>query len=347
MVAAVLGKQLRVLRTSGNLNNEYGLPLCLLRAEAYHDIAVLEMGMSAAGEIAKLASIAEPNEGLITNVNPVHLEFFKSIDGIAAAKAELLAGLVAGAGGDRRAYLNNDDSRVRRMSRRFDGEIVTYGVRAIAAFQARSVEVLGLDGTAFTVHHGRRDVNFVLPMAGAHNVSNAVAAISVGATHGVDWQPMREAIEGMVGEKMRGAVVRFREGFAVINDCYNSNPAAVEAAVAALDMSAPGRRVAFLGDMLELGPQGPELHRETGRKVAARLDAVVGVGALARHFLEGAREAGLPATALLSFPDSPSAAAAASGLVRPGDAVLVKGSRGVRMEQVVDALTAALGQAEG
>src|SRR5438128_4747981 len=190
MTAAVLGKKFTVLRSVGNLNNEFGMPLCLLRVERYQNIGVLEMGMSAKGEIRKLASIAEPNEGVITNVNPVHLEFFKSVDEIAEAKAELLEGLHD----PKTAYLNNDDSRVRAMARQFNGKIVTYGIKAVASFKVQQVQDLGLDGSAFTVHHGRKDVNFVLPLLGQHNVANAVAAIAVGATHEVGWEQIREAL---------------------------------------------------------------------------------------------------------------------------------------------------------
>src|SRR3989475_4315281 len=155
MIAAVLGKKFTVLRSVGNLNNEFGLPLCLLRAERYQNIGVLEMGMSAKGEIRKLASIAEPNEGVVTNVNPVHLEFFKSVDEIAEAKAELLEGLHD----PKVAYLNNDDSRVRAMARQFNGKIVTDGIKAVASFKVQQIQDLGLEGTAFAVHHARRDVN--------------------------------------------------------------------------------------------------------------------------------------------------------------------------------------------
>src|SRR5205823_11188413 len=158
MISAVLGKKFTVLRSVGNLNNEFGLPICLLRAEKYQTIGVLEMGMSAKGEIRKLASIAEPNEGVVTNVNPVHLEFFKSVDEIAEAKAELVEGLHD----PKVAYLNSDDSRVRAMARKTDGKIVTYGVKSVASFKVQQIQDLGLDGTAFTVHHGRRDLNFVL-----------------------------------------------------------------------------------------------------------------------------------------------------------------------------------------
>src|SRR6516225_8320295 len=198
MVAAVLGKKFTVLRSMGNLNNEFGLPLCLLRIERYQNIGVLEMGMSAKGEIRRLASIAEPNEGVVTNVNPVHLAFFKSVDEIAEAKAELIEGLHD----PKIAYLNNDDTRVRGMARNFTGKVITYGVKSLAAFKVHQIQDLGLEGTAFTVHHGRRDVNFVLPLLGQHNVANAIAAIAVGATHEVSWEQMRDAINEMKPEKM-------------------------------------------------------------------------------------------------------------------------------------------------
>src|SRR5438093_7388889 len=220
LTAAVLGKKFTVLRSVGNLNNEFGLPLCLLRVERYQNIGVLEMGMSAKGELRKLASIAEPNEGVVTNVNPVHLEFFKSIDEIAEAKAELVEAL----NDPKIAYLNSDDSRVRAMARKTDGKIVTYGVKSVASFKVQQIQDLGLDGTAFTVHHGRRDLNFVLPLLGQHNVTNAVAAVAVGATHEVAWEQIREALAEMKPEKMRGQVLRFREGFSVIDDTYNFNP---------------------------------------------------------------------------------------------------------------------------
>src|SRR5215468_12087556 len=196
-IAAVLSKKFTVLRTVGNLNNEYGLPLCLLRAEKYQTIGVLEMGMSAKGEISKLASIAEPNEGVVTNVNPVHLEFFKSVDEIAEAKAELIEGLHE----PKVAYLNNDDSRVRAMAQRFSGRIVAYGVKSSASFKVQQIQDLGLDGTSFTVRHSSRDLQFVLPLLGQHNVANAVAAIAVATTHEVPYEQIREALAEMKPEK--------------------------------------------------------------------------------------------------------------------------------------------------
>jgi UDP-N-acetylmuramoyl-tripeptide--D-alanyl-D-alanine ligase len=339
MIAAVLGKRFTALRSVGNLNNEFGLPLCLLRAERSQSIGVIEMGMSARGEIRRLAAIASPNEGVITNVNPVHLEFFKSVDEIALAKAELLEGLVD----PRRAYLNNDDSRVRGMARNFNGPIVTYGVKSVAGFRAVAAQDLGLEGTAFRVKHGRREIDMVLPLLGRHNVVNALAAVAVGATHGVDWERIREAIGEMKPEKMRGQVVRFREGFVAVDDSYNSNPKALTEMIRFLGKIAGfKRRIVVAGEMLELGPESHELHRACGREaVKAGITSIVGVQGAAAEILEGARAAGANPAELTFVPDAAAAGAALERMVRPGDVILFKGSRGVKLEQALNTLRAA------
>jgi UDP-N-acetylmuramoyl-tripeptide--D-alanyl-D-alanine ligase len=338
MIAAVLGKKFTVLRSVGNLNNEFGMPLCLLRVERYQNMGVLEMGMSAKGEIRKLASIAEPNEGVVTNVNPVHLEFFKSVDEIAEAKAELVEGLHD----PKVAYLNSDDSRVRAMARKTDGKIVTYGVKSVAAFKVQQVQDLGLDGTAFTVHHGRRDLNFVLPLLGQHNVTNAVAAVAVGATHEVGWEQIREALAEMKPEKMRGQVVKFREGFAVIDDTYNSNPRALSEMIRFIGrLQGWQRKIVFAGEMLELGSEGVELHRACGREGAkAGLELLVAVRGQAKEILEGALEGGMDRSRLKFVADSVEAGELLARTVRKGDVVLLKGSRGVKLEQAINTLRA-------
>jgi UDP-N-acetylmuramoyl-tripeptide--D-alanyl-D-alanine ligase len=344
MIAAVLGKKYTVLRSIGNLNNEFGLPLCLLRVERYQTMGVLEMGMSAKGEIRKLASIAEPNEGVITNVNPVHLEFFDSIEGIAEAKAELLEGLME----PRLAYLNNDDSRVRAMARKFSGKIVTYGIKSVAAFKVQQVQDLGLEGTAFTVHHGRRDVNFVLPLLGTHNVSNALAAIAVGVSHEVPWEEIRTAIAEMKPEKMRGQVIKFREGFAVIDDSYNSNPKALTEMIRFLGrLQGYSRKIVVAGEMLELGPESEELHRACGKEAAKIAPAmIIGVQGEARAVLDGAREAGIEEDRLRFAADAVQAGELLARTVKSGDVVLIKGSRGVKLEQALNTLRAAFASME-
>ena len=344
MVAAVLGKKFTVLRSMGNLNNEFGLPLCLLRVERYQNIGVLEMGMSAKGEIRKLAAIAEPNEGVVTNVNPVHLEFFKSVDEIAEAKAELLEGLHDPKVG----YLNNDDSRVRAMSRKFSGKIITYGIKSVAAFKVQQIQDLGLDGTAFTVHHDRRDLQFVLPLLGQHNVANALAAIAVGATHDVSWEQIREALAEMKPEKMRGQVVKFREGFAVIDDSYNSNPRALSEMIRFMGkLQGFQRKILVAGEMLELGPEGSEMHRNCGREAAkAGFETIIAVQGQAAEILEGAFEAGMDRSRLKFGRDAVETGDILARTVRKGDVVLIKGSRGVKLEQALNTLRAAFSSME-
>lgn len=344
MIAAVLGKKFTVLRSVGNLNNEFGLPLCLLRVERYQNIGVLEMGMSAKGEIAKLASIAEPNEGVVTNVNPVHLEFFKSVDEIAEAKAELIQGLHD----PKIAYLNNDDSRVRAMSRNFSGKVVTYGVKSAAAFRVQQIQDLGLDGTAFTVHHGRKDVNFVLPLLGQHNIANAVAAIAIGVNHEIGWEQIREALSEMKPEKMRGQVIKFREGFVAIDDSYNSNPRALSEMIRFLArLQGYQRKILVAGEMLELGPDGPELHRGCGREAArAGLELVIAVQGQATEILEGALESGMNRTKLKFARDAVQAGDLLARTIKKGDVVLIKGSRGVKLEQTLNTLRAAFSSME-
>jgi len=336
MVGAVLSRKFNVLRTIGSLNNDLGVPLTLLRLEPSHNMAVLEMGMSAKGEIRRLAEIAEPNEGLVTNVNPVHLEFFKSVDEIAEAKAELLEGLFE----PRTAYLNNDDSRVRAMARKFDGRIVTYGVKTAAGFRVQQIQDLGIEGSTFTVHHGRRDAKFALPMFGTHNISNALAAITVGASHDVPWDEIQVAVAGLKPEKMRGQVTRFREGFAAIDDSYNSNPRALTEMIRFVGkLQGFSRKLVVAGEMLELGTESAELHQSCGREAAqAGVDLVIGVQGIASEILQGARASGMSEEKLKFMPDAGAAGEFLASTVRSGDVVLVKGSRGVKLEQALNVL---------
>jgi UDP-N-acetylmuramoyl-tripeptide--D-alanyl-D-alanine ligase len=339
MIAAVLSRKFTVLRSIGNLNNEFGLPLCLLRVEPIQTMAVLEMGMSAKGEIRKLAGIAEPNAGVITNVNAVHLEFFDSIDGIAAAKAELLEGLIE----PRVAFLNFDDPRVRAMAGKFSGKVVSYGIESEAMFKAHHVRELGLDGTAFTVRHQNDqggDQDFVLPLLGQHNIANAVAAIAVGVSHEIPWNDVRDALAAMRAEKKRGEIVKFGDGFAVIDDSYNSNPKALTEMIRFLGrLNGFSRKVIVAGEMLELGPASAELHRECGREAASTGAALLlAVQGTARSILDGARDAGMEEARLKFVPDAAEAGEVLARFVRSGDVILVKGSRGVKLEQVLTAL---------
>ena len=338
MTAHLLSTRGPVLKTEGNLNNQYGLPLTLLRLAPEHTAAVVELGMSAPGEIRALAALAEPDVATITRIAPVHLEFFPSVDAIAAAKAEILEGLREGG----TAILNGDDPRVRAIGERFRGRVVWFGRDRRCDVSAEDARALR--GSGLTLRVAGRAVDVTLPLLGPHFVENFLAAAAAAHVLGVPAEAMAEAATSLRPARHRGEVVRLGEGVTLLDDCYNSSPEALEAAVTALALVPGRRRVAVLGDMLELGASGRALHRERGRALAGRVDAVLGVGPLAREIVEGAREAGL--TALEHFATAAEAAAALPALVRPGDAVLVKGSRGVKLETVVAALAARFGEGE-
>jgi UDP-N-acetylmuramoyl-tripeptide--D-alanyl-D-alanine ligase len=335
MTAALLESGGPVLRTAGNLNNEYGLPLTLLGLREEHTAVVLEMGMSASGEIRTLSAIAEPDVAVITRVAPVHLEFFGSVDAIAEAKAEILEGVRPGG----TAVLNGDDPRLRRVGESWGGRVVWFGRdrrHDVSAERWRGT----VFGMRFDLRVDGRSVHVALPLAGPHFIENFLAAAAVAHVLGVGADTMAEVAAGLTPAPHRGEVRRLGEGLTVIDDSYNSSPDALEAAVLALTLAPGPRRVAVLGDMLELGEAAVELHRGSGRALAGQVDVVVGVGPLAKEIVAGAREAGLPEDATVHFDDATAAAAAVGDLVRPGDAVLVKASRGIQLEKVVDALAA-------
>jgi UDP-N-acetylmuramoyl-tripeptide--D-alanyl-D-alanine ligase len=298
--------------------------------------------MSAAGELRALSALARPEVAVITRVAPVHLEFFASLEDIAAAKAEILEGLAPGGV----AVLNGDDPHLRRIGQAHRGRVLWFG--RDRAFEASAESWRGtVHGMRFDLRLGGRTLEVALPLPGPHFVSNFLAAAAAAHALGLEPEEIAEAASDLRAARHRGEVVRLGEGLTLLDDCYNSNPVAVEAAVAALGLAARGRRVAVLGDMRELGPSAPERHRQTGEAVGGKLDVLVAVGELAGHFLEGARQAGLGPSALHALPDAAAAAAAVPGLLQAGDAVLVKGSRGVRLESVVDALIARFGREEG
>jgi UDP-N-acetylmuramoyl-tripeptide--D-alanyl-D-alanine ligase len=341
MTAALLASRGPVLRTAGNLNNQWGLPLSLLGLREEHTAAVLELGMSAPGELRELSAIAEPDVAVITRIAPVHLEFFASVDAIAEAKAEILEGLRPGG----TAVLNGDDPRLRRIGEAREGRVVWFGRHRrfdVSAERWRGTAF----GMRFALRVEGRTVEVALPLAGPHFVENFLAAAAVAHVLGIRPETMAEAATDMVPARHRGEVRRLGDGVVVIDDAYNSSPSALAAAVVALRLAPARRRVAVVGDMLELGETGPALHRQAGRELAATVDVVVGVGPLSKDTVAGAREAGLPRESLAHFDDAPSAAEAVGEIVRPGDAVLVKASRGIHLETVVDALARHYGEGE-
>jgi UDP-N-acetylmuramoyl-tripeptide--D-alanyl-D-alanine ligase len=340
ILAALLASRFRVLKSEGNLNNEYGLPLQLLRLDDSDEAGVVELGMSHAGELRRLAEIARPDVGVVTRVAPVHLEFFASVDEIALAKRELIEGL---AGRESVAILNADDSRVVRFAEVAPGRVVTFGFSNGADFRAENIHDRGVEGTEFDFVGPADRARLTLPLAGRHNTSNALAALAAASVWGVGTAEAKDVFPRLEPAGMRGRVLRYDAGFSVINDCYNSNPVALAAMIEMLvHTPASGRHILAAGEMLELGPSSPELHREAGRAAAAtgNLDWIIGVRGDGESFIRGAIEAGHPASRAKFIGSSGEAAGFIADLLAPGDLMLVKGSRGVKMEHIVEALDA-------
>ncbi len=336
-IAAVLGAQFHVLKSHGNLNNGFGLPLQLLKLEREHDVAVIEMGMSSAGEIAALARIASPEWGVVTNVGNAHAEFFPDgIAGVARAKYELIESLPAHGV----AFLNCDDAYVSQFGRDFAGRAIYFGHGPCADPRAESTESLGTEGLRVHVQAGERRASFHLQLLGEHNVSNALAAIAVGMASGIPLESCCAALAALQPDERRGRVIGFR-GAKVINDSYNSNPEALKAMIdtlARLPVAENGRRILVAGEMLELGPQSAALHSACGEKAAAAgIDLVIGVRGQARDIVAAAARHGAQA---LFFETPEEAGEWLRQNVEPGDAVLLKASRGVRLERALEVMNA-------
>jgi UDP-N-acetylmuramoyl-tripeptide--D-alanyl-D-alanine ligase len=327
-IAHVLAAEYRVLKSEGNLNNHFGLPLQLLKLEPKHKIAVIEMGMSHAGEIAALAKLAQPNIGVVTMVAPVHLEFFDSIKGIARAKYELIEHLPHGGC----AVLNADDEYVSQFGRDFHGTVLLFGVKHPADVRAEHVEMLGSGGSKFDLCFQKERIPAVMPLIGEHNVYNALAAVAVGLHHGVGLREAVDSLKTLQAADKRGQVLEIARA-TVVNDCYNSNPKALNAMVDALAKMPAQRHIVVAGEMLELGSEGEKLHRECGEYLAGKADVLLGVRGLAKAMVEGANAAGVGAEFVASAEEAGDWLAKN---VRPGDAVLLKASRGVKLEGALE-----------
>ncbi len=339
MIAAILSRRLHVLRSPGNLNNDFGLPLALLGLEPEHEVAVMELAMSAAGEIARLARLAEPQVGVVTNVAPAHLQFFDSVDAIALAKRELIDYL-ATTGSGAVAVLNEDDERVRKFAEGFPGQVVTFGFSRYATFRATEFIVDTPQMSTIRVTSPAWSDNFPLPLLGRHNVQNALAAIAATSPFHIPPEEIGEALLNFHTLHQRGEILTLPGEVTVINDCYNSNPLAMESMLETLG-TWPGarRRIVVAGEMLELGPTSPELHRGVGRKCAPSGVAwVIAVQGDAQFIVEGAVEGGIPSSRVRFFPDARSAGEFCRTLIAPGDVILVKGSRGAHLETVIEML---------
>ncbi len=340
MIAAILAERGPVLRTEGNLNNEVGVPLTLLGLTGQHLAAVIEMGMSHPGEIARLTALAAPQVGVVTNAAAAHLEGLGSIDGVADAKAELYAGLPPGGV----AVVNADDARMLGRARASGRRLLTFAVGRQRRGDVAVLEVLSqdADGMRFLLGVGNRELQVKLPLVGAHNATNAAAAACAAIALGCSDQEIVRGLAGVrpVGRRLR--LERLPGGLLLLDDCYNANPLSMVAALrtlAELARSERGRALAALGDMLELGPGEAELHREVGAE-AARLPVarLFGFGPRSRETLTGALAAGLPADRTFHGEDVAALAAAVRSAAAPGDVLLVKGSRGMKLERLVEAL---------
>jgi UDP-N-acetylmuramoyl-tripeptide--D-alanyl-D-alanine ligase len=342
-IATVLATRFRVLKSKGNLNNHFGLPLQLLKLTPEDEIAVVEMGMSGAGEIAALCQVAAPDWGVVTNVGNAHAEGFSDgIAGVARAKYELVAGLSPNARERAVAFLNADDAYVSQFGRDFPGRAIYYATKSVAAavadVRAEEIEELGPAGSKFRVVMADGESASVrLALLGRHNVANALAAIAVGRQAAIPLARCVEAIASLKPEDKRGELIEWN-GATIINDCYNSNPEALQSMIRTLAAVPAKRRILVAGEMLELGKRAAELHRECGQAAAAAgIDVVIGVRGLAQEIVAGVE--GNKTKAI--FVETPQAAGEwLKQNLNAGDAVLLKASRGVRLEQALTTLTA-------
>jgi UDP-N-acetylmuramoyl-tripeptide--D-alanyl-D-alanine ligase len=338
ILAALLGTRFRVLKSEGNFNNEYGLPLTLFHLDETHQAAVLEMGMSRSGELARLADIARPDVGVVTRVAPAHLEFFASVREIALAKRELIEGLN---GRDSVAVLNADDALVADFASHAPGRVLTYGIASAADFRAEDIEDRGALGSTFVLVQGGKRVRLELTLAGRHVISNAIASLAAASVWGIGAAEAQDVLRNLHAPAMRGELLRFTNGAALINDSYNASPAALHAMISVLAATPDyRRRILAAGEMRELGQTSPQLHREAGAFAAntGKIDWIVGVAGDSAQIVEGAVAAGLPQSQTKVFNSSEEAAKFLVDFVAPGDLLLVKGSRGVKMERIVEEL---------
>ncbi|MGC8794311.1 MAG: UDP-N-acetylmuramoyl-tripeptide--D-alanyl-D-alanine ligase [Bryobacteraceae bacterium] len=337
-IAALLATAMPVGKSEGNLNNQVGVPLSLLRLPEEAEAAVLELAMNHPGEIRGLAELSRPEIAVVTNVGHAHAGFFASLEEVALAKRELIESLPA----DGVAVLNADDARVAAFASVHPGLVVTFGFSEKADVRAEQVE-LGPAGSCFLVE----GIRFECPLPGRHGVMNVLAALAVARLFGLAFERLREPVRKLEAGSMRGR--RFtHKGVTVLDDCYNSNPEALRTMLETLAATPARRRIAVLGEMLELGRWAEALHREAGRRVVeCGVNVLVGIRGAARLMVEEAVRAGMPPGAAFFFEDPAEAGRFLRGLLEEGDAVLFKGSRGVQVERALQEWLSATGAEEG
>lgn len=332
LAAAVLSREFDVLKSEGNLNNEIGLPLTLLALDTRHQHAILEMGMYARGEIAMLCSIARPVVGVVTNVGPVHLERLGTIEAVARAKAELVEALPS----DGVAILNYDEPLVRQMAGATKARVLFYGLDPAAEFWADHIRSEGLEGIHFEMHYRGESLHVQVPLLGRHSVHTALRAAAVGLAEGMRWDQIVDGLQDRRA-RLRLVAVPGPNGSTILDDTYNASPTSTIAALNLLG-ELDGRKIAVLGDMLELGSVTEEGHRKVGLRAIDVADILVTVGELGALIGEEARRNGMPSDRVRICQSNEEAVQLLMGVIQPGDVLLVKGSRGLHMEDIVAAL---------
>jgi UDP-N-acetylmuramoyl-tripeptide--D-alanyl-D-alanine ligase len=334
LTADVLSRRYLTLKSARSYNNEIGLPLTLLQLTPEHQQVVLEMGMYDVGEITDLAQIALPHVGVVTIIGPVHLERAGSMERIVQAKAELVQALPPGPKGV--AILNHDDPRVLGMRKSTRARVFTYGLSRDADLRAGEIEGLGLEGVRFEMHYRDEHLHVKVPLLGRHSVHTALRAAAVGLVEGLAWQEIVEGLRSPTSQ-LRLAAVPGPRGSTILDDTYNASPASTIAALNLLE-ELEGRKIAVLGDMLELGDYEQEGHEKVGMRALEVVDILITVGNLARVIGETARRWGMPRERVHTLDDNSEAIALLRDTVAEGDVVLVKGSRLLQMEGIVSAL---------
>ncbi len=332
LVHAVLTRRFITIKSLGNQNNEIGLPLTLLGLQRHHQLAVLEMGMYERGEISLLCELARPRIGVVTMIGPVHLERVGTMEAIVAAKQELLQALPANGW----AILNKDDERVMGMREATEAQVFTYGLSEEADLWADNIRSMGLDGIRFMLHHGRESLNLHVPLLGRHSVHTSLRAAAVGLVQGMSWEEIAAGLKQTSNQLRLVAVPGPRQSI-IIDDTYNSSP---DSAMAALNLlqDLDGRRIAVLGDMLELGAVEKESHHLVGRRAADVAQILITVGDRGRWMAEEALAVGMPADQVVMAGDVETAVSTLDEIITEKDVILIKGSLGMRMDRIVAAL---------
>lgn len=328
LTAAVLSSKFNVLKTQANFNNEIGLPLTLYQLNQQHDVAVVEMGMRGLGQITQLAEIALPTIGIVTNVGETHMELLGSLDNIAKAKSELVEAIGTGT-----IILNADNAYVKAMREKAKGKVILFGCAEDADVRAVNIQSNGKSTIFDCIAHGKT-YTLQLPLVGQHNVSNALAAIAVGIEQSLTFAQIQQGLHDLAMTDMRFAVSTVH-AYTVINDAYNASPMSMIAAIDTLAEIAKSRKIAVLGDMLELGSVSVDAHKRVGEKLAvANVDAVVTIGEMAVYIAESAKQGGVQC--VVACTNHAEAGETLQSILQAGDTILFKGSRGMKMEKVIE-----------